>query len=57
MSVQIQFSFANIPSLLFLGNRRQTDMAAMPGLRQHRRSSQRHRRDATRYVATVATPN
>jgi hypothetical protein len=29
MSVEIQFSFANILSLLFLGNRRQPDMAAM----------------------------
>jgi hypothetical protein len=43
MSVEIQLSFANIPSLLFLGNRRQTDMAAMHG--------------ATRYVATVARPS
>src|ERR1700733_9662763 len=43
MSVEIQLSFANIPSLLFLGNRRQTNMAAM--------------HDAARYVATVATPS
>jgi hypothetical protein len=27
MSVQIQFFLANIPSLLFLGNRRRTDAA------------------------------
>jgi hypothetical protein len=39
MSVEIQFSFANIPSLLFLGNRRQSDMAAMHELRRRRRQS------------------
>jgi hypothetical protein len=48
MPVEIQFFFANIPSLLFLGNRHQAEMATLHELLRSRNAGQ--------YVATVATP-